>query len=411
MANDFFYVEEDRLLEDPEDWTGPPRIPEQEIFGREIGMEAVRQATSQATRPPTRAQEAWGRAAEASRRVGDLKANRPKPGFWRNLAAVAAGTGVGYVQNMGRVRPQPGLVGSTVENIRFGGYNRKVADAEQARVESEREARAVQEAETIGRQDRREAAYDDFMAAQATKMRQPPVLKPPPAPPTEKRPDGSIWERQSDGTWKQVVAPVPPPKVEDKWTNVGTDAQGFKIERNQRGETRRVVGPDGKPIRFRDEGVGDLQEKRRAREDAKDAKNDAQRSEDKRDDRLKTAESTFSAGIAALNNRTFQAKQAIEKDTKLTDEEIRARLAKVDEEHAKQQYQLEDALHREKVQSERSMSSRVGGSGARYIHPRLQRQGEQLPAPPEVIQEYADKYLNGNVEEAIKRARESQLKK
>lgn len=112
------------------------------VFGKEIAaappLPAHTQAAAALAQIQTERPVRPGSYVPGSGQTGDLTATGDTlaspgqvktqgPGFWRNLAAIGAGLGAGYMNSQYPRGAQSNVAG-IVDNIKFGGYNRKVED-------------------------------------------------------------------------------------------------------------------------------------------------------------------------------------------------------------------------------------------------------------------------------------------
>ncbi len=126
--------------------SSPP--PEARVFGTPVS------ASPAGLAPPTPAETARTKAAD----IAGQRPQRPKPGFWRNLAAIGAGFGAGYSNATGKPNMPQVDVGAVMDNVKYGDYNRKVHNW------AEQENDAALQAEQLGKAEAEQKAN----AAQAS---------------------------------------------------------------------------------------------------------------------------------------------------------------------------------------------------------------------------------------------------
>lgn len=132
----------------------PP--PEASVFGTPV-------AGSAKTPTQTPGQIAAARAAE----LAGQRPERPKPGFWRTLGSIGAGLGAGYANATGKNMPQVD-VGAVMDNIKYGGYNRKVGDWANTTADAERKAKDLMLAEKEAKDNATQVSTANLQDSQAT---------------------------------------------------------------------------------------------------------------------------------------------------------------------------------------------------------------------------------------------------
>lgn len=361
--------------------------------------------------PKTKAEAAWERVDQ----MASERPERPKPGFWRNLAAFGAGTVAGYLNADGRVRSRVD-VPQVVNRVRFGDYDIKRADWGEKVGAATAAAKAAEAGEMRNERSRRTSAYEEFMTAQAEKMRRPPVPKS--VPPRYFELNDEIYVVGSDGVGSKVPG-IPgkaaKPEKEAPWVDSGIDDQGYMMVR--RGDVvKRAVGPDGKPVKggktAASGGISPAQQERWRREDERERQRNNERSAGRYDAALKAAETEFNTKVEGLNRETQSRIQALHKqranpnsDVGQVDDEIK----RVESEHENRLYALEKNLTKKKTSAESAMRRNApeGRKPIDYPNAYLQRMNVKMPIingvelPVEKVQKWADERFNGDVKAAL----------
>lgn len=127
------------------------------------GSEATHNAPEK-TSIKTPAQIARDKVAELSTQ----RPERPHVGFWRQLGAIGLGAAGAYANAENNRYGRPGTVdvGGVIDNVRYGGYNRKLSDWQNQVGDADVAARNLEEGEKIGQAGNENVARTDLQRAQ-----------------------------------------------------------------------------------------------------------------------------------------------------------------------------------------------------------------------------------------------------
>lgn len=90
---------------------------------------------------------------------------RPKVGVWRTLGALGLGFAGGYANATGKNMPQVS-VPDIVENVKYGGYNRRVADWQNKQTDLDQSAQQLSDAEKLQQQQQEATSRTGLQGAQ-----------------------------------------------------------------------------------------------------------------------------------------------------------------------------------------------------------------------------------------------------